>query len=196
MKKAAMFGLDARIALAIFGALSVISGAALYSAIQDAKITAGIVSLEEISKALIQFNLDTGQDLPSYSAQTRDASELVKATVDGSKGPYLPYEDTGNGFTFIMSLLGDSEEYIHIYNCMEPFGGLAGTVACNTCDGSSTCAPWVKLGHFDESIYTALEEKIDGNDGYDKGKFRVQWVDVGKTESRLFYKLTARNLSQ
>tara|TARA_Y100001960_G_scaffold319101_1_gene389950 strand:- start:3597 stop:3728 length:132 start_codon:yes stop_codon:yes gene_type:complete len=36
-KKAAMFGLDARIALAIFGALSVISGAVLYSAIQDAK---------------------------------------------------------------------------------------------------------------------------------------------------------------
>ena len=34
-KKAAMFGLDARIALAIFGALSVISGAALYSAIQQ-----------------------------------------------------------------------------------------------------------------------------------------------------------------
>lgn len=33
--KGAMFGLDARIALAIFGALSVISGAALYSAIQE-----------------------------------------------------------------------------------------------------------------------------------------------------------------
>lgn len=35
-KKAAMFGLDARIALVIFGALSVISGAALYSAIGNA----------------------------------------------------------------------------------------------------------------------------------------------------------------
>ncbi len=40
IKKAAMFGLDARIALVIFGALSVISGAALYSAIQQAKTTA------------------------------------------------------------------------------------------------------------------------------------------------------------
>jgi len=38
--KGAMFGLDSRIALAIFGALSVISGAALYSAIQEAKATA------------------------------------------------------------------------------------------------------------------------------------------------------------
>lgn len=37
MKKGAMFGLDARIALAIFGALSVISGAALYSAYKTQK---------------------------------------------------------------------------------------------------------------------------------------------------------------
>ncbi|MCP4355234.1 MAG: hypothetical protein GY793_06305 [Proteobacteria bacterium] len=35
--KGAMFGLDARVALAIFGALSVITGAALYSAISAAK---------------------------------------------------------------------------------------------------------------------------------------------------------------
>ncbi len=37
--RGAMFGLDARIALAIFGALSVISGAALYSAIKESRIT-------------------------------------------------------------------------------------------------------------------------------------------------------------
>lgn len=40
LRKAAMFGLDARIALAIFGALSVISGAVLYSAIKQAKTEA------------------------------------------------------------------------------------------------------------------------------------------------------------
>lgn len=39
MKKGAIFGLDARIALAILGALYVISGAALYSAIQESKTT-------------------------------------------------------------------------------------------------------------------------------------------------------------
>ena len=38
LNKGAMFGLDARIALAIFGALSVISGAALYSTIQEADV--------------------------------------------------------------------------------------------------------------------------------------------------------------
>ena len=52
MKKGAMFGLDARIALAIFGALSVILGAALYSAIQEAKNQQIISMFSEISKAL------------------------------------------------------------------------------------------------------------------------------------------------
>ena len=59
-KKGAMFGLYARIALAIFGALSVISGAALYSAIQDYKITATVAQFEEFAKATDAYLLDTG----------------------------------------------------------------------------------------------------------------------------------------
>ena len=41
-----MFDLDARIALVIFGALSVISGAELYSSIQTAKNTAVVAQYE------------------------------------------------------------------------------------------------------------------------------------------------------
>ncbi|HAG52212.1 MAG TPA: hypothetical protein DCL21_00295 [Alphaproteobacteria bacterium] len=62
-KKGAMFGLDARIALAIFGALSVISGASLYSAIQNAKVTALNQSIVELDKAIEQYYLDTGEML-------------------------------------------------------------------------------------------------------------------------------------
>ena len=50
-KKGAIFGLDARIALTIFGALSVISGAALYSAIQESKVVALYTEFQEIGKA-------------------------------------------------------------------------------------------------------------------------------------------------
>tara|TARA_Y100001960_G_scaffold333703_1_gene440401 strand:+ start:58 stop:294 length:237 start_codon:yes stop_codon:yes gene_type:complete len=64
-KKAAMFGLDARIALAIFGTLSVISGAALYSAIQDAKAMALLTEMREVTKAWEQFYLDTGAEKPN-----------------------------------------------------------------------------------------------------------------------------------
>lgn len=49
-----MFRLDARIALAIFGALSVITGAALYSAIQYSKTIAILVDLYNLGKAWSQ----------------------------------------------------------------------------------------------------------------------------------------------
>lgn len=65
-KKGAMFGLDARISLAIFGALSVISGAALYSAIQNSKATALYVQLSELGKAWESYYIDTGLFYPKY----------------------------------------------------------------------------------------------------------------------------------
>ena len=195
IKHGAMFGLDARIALAIFGALSVISGAALYSAIQDAKVTAAVAELEEISKALIQFNLDTGQDLPYYNAAgVQQADQLIDSSITGANTPYLPYEETGNGFTFILNLLG-KDYNAHIYTCAGAFGNEASNVACDTCSGGNACSPWLKLSEAPESYLTALDAKIDGADGYDKGKFRVQWADAGKTDGRLFYQLTGRLLT-
>jgi type II secretory pathway pseudopilin PulG len=74
-KKGAMFGLDARIALAIFGALSVISGAALYSAIQQSKAVAMVNSLEEIGKAI-----------DSYRLETDDLAKAMDKFIDGGDG--------------------------------------------------------------------------------------------------------------
>ena len=48
----AMFGLDARIALAIFGALSVIVGATLYNTIQHTKVITLHQEFVEIEKAI------------------------------------------------------------------------------------------------------------------------------------------------
>lgn len=91
-KKAAMFGLDARIALAIFGALSVISGAALYSAIQDAKVTSLLADMNEMGKAYEQYYLDTGTDLVSHdTVNLRSKDLVVNPTVTGWQGPYINY---------------------------------------------------------------------------------------------------------
>jgi type II secretory pathway pseudopilin PulG len=95
-----MFGLDARIALAIFGALSVISGAALYSAIKDARATSAVVELKEIGKAFEAYYLDTGQypELISPGASTwggwafKSSSLIDDDGVKGWNGPYLPYK--------------------------------------------------------------------------------------------------------
>ena len=89
-----MFGLDARIALAIFGGLSVITGAALYKVIQQVKVTAVIADLSELSKAYDAYTLDTGLDL-DYAADGAsrylEIGELVESSVTGWNGPYTSY---------------------------------------------------------------------------------------------------------
>jgi len=94
VKRGAMFGLDARIALAIFGALSVISGASLYSAIKEARVTATIVELEEMAKAVVAYHLDTGSFVPrdSSTPSLLKVGEVVQSSERGWGGPYLPYE--------------------------------------------------------------------------------------------------------
>jgi hypothetical protein len=96
IKKGAMFGLDARIALAIFGALSVISGAALYSAIKDAREQRVITSVIELGKGLESYYLDTGV-MPKVSTMNTtvfDIVQLIKNTdnIKGWKGPYISEE--------------------------------------------------------------------------------------------------------
>jgi type II secretory pathway pseudopilin PulG len=88
LQKGAMFGLDARIALAIFGALSVISGAALYSAIQHAKVIQLNQEFLEIEKAIEAYIIDTGSNLPIESSNA-DVDELFTSTNTSWKGPYL-----------------------------------------------------------------------------------------------------------
>ncbi len=94
MNKGAMFGLDSRIALAIFGALSVISGAALFKTIEQLQITKDIMYLAERAKAFESFYIDTAHSEVSTSgAKTRYEIPLCKLysnddNVWGWKGPY------------------------------------------------------------------------------------------------------------
>jgi hypothetical protein len=97
-KKGAMFGLDARIALAIFGALSVISGAALYSAIQNANVVKWQTYFSELDKASAAYYLDEGSPIPLTSNTSVDDERLylsVRKLLNNDnnssnwKGPYL-----------------------------------------------------------------------------------------------------------
>ena len=89
MKKGAMFGLDARIALAIFGALSVISGAALYSAIENARLTREWAQYKEYAKAYQAYYIDTATYL--FAGFGRDTCDMVenRGNLTGWNGPYI-----------------------------------------------------------------------------------------------------------
>ncbi|PPR08532.1 MAG: hypothetical protein CFH44_00964 [Proteobacteria bacterium] len=173
--KGAMFGLDARIALAIFGALSVISGAALYSAIQESKAISLLNQLEEFGKAWEQFYLDTGSEI-SLDANTTcglpchyKVAELVESTGSDWKGPYISFikqddytlkNSSGNSFTLVQTRNDVS-------------WGVSTNWNANTCQSGSKCSVWIISGAYDnDSLFKLLDKKIDLSDGAENGSIR------------------------
>jgi type II secretory pathway pseudopilin PulG len=186
-KKAAMFGLDARIALAIFGALSVISGAALFSAIQNAKTEQWRQYFEELNKANEAYYLDTGSTFPLQSSATGVllGGYLLQNGAPSStwKGPYL--EGTYQASNIISDTFTakiDSTAYIFPavlrQNSDWTSNALFADEICVI--GSADCAEWSMLytGTNASSItklqevFTQLDNLVDNGDGALKGKVR------------------------
>tara|TARA_Y100001960_G_C14713757_1_gene848463 strand:- start:358 stop:978 length:621 start_codon:yes stop_codon:yes gene_type:complete len=176
--KAAMFGLDARIALAIFGALSVISGAALYSAIQQSKTTAMYVSMQELGKAFEQLYLDTGS-LRAYSATASacfNAEDLLTDnSVNGWSGPYFSASSTSsdgngapclkiNGLTGALSEL-DIIRIRHLKNRDWDFSG-GSWWTDQICNGTDNCNLSVTATTSNRSYinqFKAIDEQFDNS---------------------------------
>ena len=196
-KRGAMFGLDARIALAIFGALSVISGAALYSAIQDAKVTAIITQVENIGKAMDQYYLDVGSELPIHSASSGANMQITDLLADsgttaGYNGPYISIADSVIISTDSSLIAGDGIYYASRL-CKDEFGNTFSSTNCPTCSGG-TCSLWIKVNNITLAQANALIEKVDGTLAYDAGRVRVTFADATATDNlRLYYKYRTSN---
>lgn len=171
IKKAAMFGLDARIALAIFGALSVISGAALYSAIQDSKATSSYTTVKEIIKAYESLYIDTGAlSVMSANKDCYDAEDIIVSNAKaGWSGPYM---SIGVDSTTIASHslmnginLDNDFDLILARNLKNSNWGTSGDWALNVSCKTSTdnCSLWVQLGAKDISnkLGSYLDDKFD-----------------------------------
>ena len=185
-KRGAMFGLDARIALAIFGSLSVISGAALYSAIQQAKVISTFTDIVELEKAVEAYILDTGQDLPIYpSSVSYDYNHLITkpTSVIGWKGPYYSLPIKGNYYS--QHKLGN----LIIRDMKEETGGPE--TGMSTCE-SSPCYYWIQLNASDPQLTSAIDLYVDGVADVENGKIRVLDVDPGS----VYYKTSVLVLKQ
>jgi type II secretory pathway pseudopilin PulG len=195
MKKGAMFGLDARIALAIFGALSVISGAALYSAIQSAKAESARQVFNEMVKASEAYYLDNGTPLPQKSGSPSSlvTNDLRKNRESLSTwgGPYITdaidysvSDDSKIKNSFTLGIASDA--YMDIV--LQKDIGAVGT--CSV--GSTDCAEYVRVypGNVADNIPTLkayfdmLDALVDNSDGETSG--RVKWR--GSPMNSLYYK--------
>lgn len=187
-KKAAMFGLDARIALAIFGALSVITGTALYEAVQQAKAVALLTEMQELSKAWEAYYLDTGSylarrgmDPADYSYYLYNSRGLIEkpAMVSNWNGPYTSYNITPTTGYLYTSI----PKYIHllITNADETWGkGSEDTWKGNgRCVSGKKCyltSQWTRIPSEDLAII--IDRKVDQGDGANKGRFRWYHYDT------------------
>jgi hypothetical protein len=175
--KGAMFGLDARIALAIFGALSIISGAALYSAIKDAKLTAYIADVQEMGKAWEQFYLDTGQTLPQRSTTDNThpnfyqlkSSNLVENidNIANWKGPYINYPISVD--YFVHPIYGNM--YYRV-NRVGDWDSSAPNKADSICSPGFNCELFISQYNMTKDFVEAVDLKVDGVLNSSNGKVR------------------------
>jgi hypothetical protein len=162
-KKGAMFGLDARIALAIFGALSVISGAALYSAIEESKLVKLRTSFSEWAKATEAYMLDEGADLPFIPAAnyTSDVTSLVTkpASATNWNGPYLNYEPiTYSAQVKVLKVPEYKTEFI-IFRYSD--GPPAPDHVSGFCTAGTRCFHWVCIGRNPGPVSVTDAQKFD-----------------------------------
>tara|TARA_Y100001960_G_C14667315_1_gene824013 strand:+ start:307 stop:903 length:597 start_codon:yes stop_codon:yes gene_type:complete len=177
-KKAAMFGLDARIALAIFGALSVISGAALYSAIQQAKVVALVAELNELGKAHEAYYLDTGVIATNTGSGQSSYWQLLENTnsLSNWNGPYTS-KAKGSSTSRLAgpTPIGDYQYTTALYETgpwgADDSGAIGGPVIC---DDGDACSLYVGVVATEsQAMAEAIDEYIDGSVDYKNGKFRI-----------------------
>tara|TARA_Y100001960_G_scaffold258811_1_gene278427 strand:+ start:1310 stop:1966 length:657 start_codon:yes stop_codon:yes gene_type:complete len=200
-KKGAMFGLDARIALAIFGALSVISGAALYSAIQDSKITSMYSDIVEFEKAVESVYLDLGEfpteEITSGNFQP-DLRYIFENPGSNSfwRGPYYQsdYEIFSDHFEF------RSSKYYNFKLVRGTPVNCSGTITStsikdiyiNITGYNKSVSPSPECRTMDLSFLKQMHDKFDSDGDYSGGKIRVYASTSSGFESKggIFYKIS------
>lgn len=188
INKGAMFGLDARIALAIFGALSIISGAALYSAIQESRLVAIHQSLIEVAKAYESHYIDTGEHTSGCHLFMNDMPDPAN-NHSGWKGPYLSGSCNGSVMQYydekIYALLATNPNEVlssnvftgHSINSTAPgemwvIGACASDDDCAAYYYGTIAKTKAKSITEVENQLNIIDKHIDDGDGKFAGKFR------------------------
>jgi len=173
LKKAAMFGLDARIALSIFAALSIITGVALYGAMKEAKVVAIITEMDNIDKAVTEYYLDTGsypEIVTTQSAGRIQMEELITSVKHGWKGPYIGFVDRGTEQDGVLT--SSLYEQVFIYRNKDGDWSNASGSDSKCLSTSISCSIYSCYAFVSDDFNKALDLKIDGIVGPDKGNFR------------------------
>ncbi|MDD9912009.1 MAG: hypothetical protein OXR68_07560 [Alphaproteobacteria bacterium] len=171
-QRGAMFGLDARIALAIFGVLSVVGGYSATTMFREAQITQLATELTNLKKAYQEFHLSTGDHTTRFM-------DLIKNDYDiiGWQGPYT-------------DLLSDkSRIYDGVYSFMEGRQDVAGVPPVE-CTGG-ICSIWLKLTGVKDSVAADLDKRMDAEPSPNGGVLRIEYQQGGADD--VYFLVTAKH---
>lgn len=175
-RRGAMFGLDARIALAIFAGLGVIAGAMVYKVVTQTRVAALVTEMSNIGKGFGDYVLDIGV------APSR-IEDLMTSTGGQWNGPYVDFKDTFPGLNNFTNFPRRTDSISLAY-----FADDAWSVGSESACVVGNCWGWLMFGNGDTraEVYAAIDKAIDSTVNPDEGRFRFeQNVDGGQSYFKL-----------
>lgn len=151
-QRGAMFGLDARIALAIFAGLSVIAGMAVFGTIRDTDVTALVSEFDNIGKGYINYAFDTGVDIVPGATTGLGFAALYENTPTATLGWNGPY----------ITRATKQHPRFGVYDIVQGRIDTDAAPPAATTPGAINGA-WVELEDVPCEIAADLDEKVDGD---------------------------------
>lgn len=161
--RGAMFGLDARIALAIFSALGIATGAMIYKAATQSRYTAVAAEFNNIAKAFGDYTLDVG-------TPPNRIEDLITSGAANWNGPYVTYADNVVGSNAISIKVAAQPFDLSIkYYPDHVADADAMDVLCEV----DNCWGWLSFSA-DRPYMEKLDRAIDGTTDSTRGNMRYE----------------------
>lgn len=156
--KGAMFGLDARLALAIFAGLSAVTTYSIINVIGDTNKATLASDMKAVAIAYENMILATGTDTSQFSDLYENTNNIF-----GWAGPYIELDSPRHNKYGAFSLMyGDNGES---QSTGEP----------SPCKRSKPCSVWASLDGIPTDVAYAVDELVDGKPSdYMNGRVRIR----------------------
>ena len=151
-QRGALFGLDARLALAIFAGLSVVAGITLFDTIRQTDATALTSEFDTMAKATTNFFFDTNSAPGEFSELYEDGSPAIA----GWNGPYITRSSDSHP-KFGTYIVGRAD-----YDDTD-------TAPATVTTSSSGDSLWLKLTNVSCEVVLKIDQQVDGVESGDDG---------------------------
>jgi hypothetical protein len=187
LQRGAMFGLDARIALAVFGVLAIVAGATILLSLDSIRAKALAKEMDETGKAVEALVYDIKADLyPSLTqpspknAFTALFDDSVLREKDGLRAKWLgPYiKATNTVHARYGDMLVEARQEAH----------------AQACDPGADCYLWVTYSKVKTDVAQEVNDIIDGREDSPAASGQVQWA-AGEGDTVVLSYRAAKTLS-